>query len=217
MAYDRKQNKRGYSNETIRGKGNLGADPKLISGKNAEVSAVALRVGSNSMSIDKNGNEIERLVWRDIKLFGRDADAALSTLKKGDRVYYEGSMFPTEYTDRDGNVVETWEIICRDGVSVGMDYSNTGSGEGSSNRSSRRRNDDEEEKPRRRTSRRSTRDEEPEDDYDDNDSDDYGDEDFEDAPVKSRSRKNTSRRSQSRRSNVEVDDDVDDYTDNLVN
>lgn len=228
MATESKNGNKPYTNEEIKGIGNAVGDPRRISNAN-KMNVTVLRVAANSMALDREGNEIERVHYRELKLFGRDADNVLANIKKGDRVKYEGRLSPKEgYENKNGDFIEEDEVLVSmngltkvlsggDGESGGR--SRSGDDEGGSrgrsrSRSRSRSGDDEGESRGRSRSRSRSRDPEPEDDYDD-EGEDFGDDDLdiEEEPAKtSRSRS----RSRSRSKAVEADDDLEDYTSTVI-
>lgn len=184
-----------FSSERIEGEGNLTDDPRIISGE-GKVTTVILRVAANSRSIDRDGNPVEHVEYRDIKVFGWKADA-MATLSKGDRICYAGFLEPNAYTTRDGE--ERVDLQIR-ATLIGhlprTERKGGGSGGSSGPARSRRRNEDAEEAPSRSRSRSRARDDE-DDDVD-------GIEDA--APARSRRT----------RRKAAVSGDLDDHTSDLV-
>ena len=71
--------------------GNLGANPELAHTKSgAAVTTVAL--ATNEVWKDSDGNKQERAEWHRIVLWRRLAEIACEHLKKGSKVYLEGSL-----------------------------------------------------------------------------------------------------------------------------
>lgn len=222
-------NEKPFSSESIKGIGNVGADPKRISGSD-KMNVVVIPVAANYRGVDADRNTFEETVWRDLKAFGRDADRALESIKKGDRVKYEGRLVPNLYVNKDGEEVLKWNVdIEFDGITIVPSDGGERGGSGgtrtrnkpSRGRSSRTRDedyddDDEEfeEKPKRSRSakpKRSRRAAEPEDvdDVDDVD-EDFDLEDEKPAPKKRASRSRTRSRS------ADVDDDVDEWAEKVL-
>lgn len=207
-----------FSNERREGFGNLSQDPKKISGKNSKTTVVALTVAVNSQNVDRDGDVIERADFYNIKLFGRDADLALTNLEKGDRIHFKGRVFPTEYVNRDDELVESVEI----NADMGEVYPaplwesfDTDNGD----------EDDEDDRPARRSrksskrkaSKRRRKEEEEAQDWDDDedldDEEDLDDDFEEDAAPKRPTRSRSRSRSRKKSSDVDVDDDADEYED----
>lgn len=90
--------------------GNLGSDPELrYSGNNQAVAT--LRVATNEVWTDREGNRQERTEWHRIVLFGKQAELARDYLKKGRQVYVEGRLQTREWQDKDNNRRFTTEIV----------------------------------------------------------------------------------------------------------
>lgn len=205
-----------FSNERREGFGNLSLDPKKISGKNSKTTVVALTVAVNSQNVDRDGDVIERADFYNIKLFGRDADLALTNLEKGDRVHFKGRVFPTEYVNRDDELVESVEINADMGevypAPLWENFDTTGDDEDDDRPARRSRKSSK----RKSTKRRKQEEEEAQDWDDDEDLDEDLDDDFEEdaapkRPTRSRSRSRS--RSRKKSSDVDVDDDADEYED----
>lgn len=226
MATESKNGNKPYTNEEIKGIGNAVGDPRRISNAN-KMNVTVLRVAANSMALDREGNEIERVHYRELKLFGRDADNVLANIKKGDRVKYEGRLSPKEgYENKNGDFIEEDEVLVSmngltkvlsggDGESGGRGRSRSGDDEGGSrsrprSRSRSRSGDDEEGGSRGRSRGRSR---DPEDDYDD-EGEDFGEDDLDIEEESSKTPRSRSRRSRSKA--VEADDDLEDYTSTVI-
>lgn len=91
--------------------GNLGADPEVRYMPSG--SAVTnLRVATSEVWKDKqSGEKQERTEWHRIVLFNRLAEIAAQYLKKGSRVFVEGSIKTNKWQDQNGNDRYTTEII----------------------------------------------------------------------------------------------------------
>lgn len=182
-----------FSSERIEGEGNLTDDPRIISGS-GKVTTVILRVAANSRSIDRDGEAVEHVEYRNIKVFGWKADS-MATLSKGDRICYTGVLEPNAFTTRDGE--ERVELQIRAHM-VGHLPRTESRGGSSGPARSRRRDEDGDEAPTRSRSRSRSR------SRDDEDDDVNGIED--EAPTRSR---------RSRRK-ATVSDNLDDHTSDLV-
>ena len=90
--------------------GNVGADPEVVSfdggGKIAN-----LTIATSEHWKDKDGNPQERTDWHRIVANGGLAEVVEKYVKKGAKLYCEGSLRTRKYTDN--NNVERWvtEII----------------------------------------------------------------------------------------------------------
>ena len=91
--------------------GNLGADPEvryLPSG----AAVTNIRVATSEGWKDKQSGETqERTEWHRIVFFNRLAEIASEYLKKGSKVYIEGSLRTNKWQDQSGNERFTTEII----------------------------------------------------------------------------------------------------------
>lgn len=94
--------------------GNLGADPDMRfmpSGK-----AVAnLRVATSETWKDRQtGEQRERTEWHSVVLYDKVAEIAAEYLRKGSKVYVEGSLRTRKWQDKEGRDRFTTEIVARD-------------------------------------------------------------------------------------------------------
>lgn len=91
--------------------GNLGADPEvryLPSGS----PVTNIRVATSDGWKDKQTGETqERTEWHRIVFFNRLAEIASEYLRKGSKVYIEGSLRTNKWQDQSGNERYTTEII----------------------------------------------------------------------------------------------------------
>jgi single-strand DNA-binding protein len=89
--------------------GNLGADPELRytpSGK-----AVAnLRVAVNDNRRGPDGEWIEETLWMRVEVWEQAAERAAEQLRKGNKVYAEGSLRAREYEGSDGQKRTSLEL-----------------------------------------------------------------------------------------------------------
>lgn len=60
------------------------------------------------------GNKQERTEWHRVVFFGRLAEIAGEYLRKGSKVYVEGSLRTRDWEDKDGNKRYTTEIVGRE-------------------------------------------------------------------------------------------------------
>ncbi|MCL6650590.1 MAG: single-stranded DNA-binding protein [Chloroflexi bacterium] len=99
--------------------GNLGADPEVRTTPNgsrvATISVATSRAWNNPQ-----GERQEKTEWHRVVLWNNRgnslADLAERFLKKGDKVYIEGSIEYRSWQDRDGQTRYTTEIIAREMV-----------------------------------------------------------------------------------------------------
>ncbi len=90
--------------------GNLGADPELKQTKNG-VSVTTLALATNEIQQDSKGEKTEHAEWHRVVLWRRLAEIAAEHLKKGSKVYVEGSLRSRSWQDAEGNKRTLTEII----------------------------------------------------------------------------------------------------------
>jgi single-strand DNA-binding protein len=91
--------------------GNLGADPEVRYMPSGGA-VTNLRVATSETWKDKqSGEKQERTEWHRIVLFNRLGEIAAQYLKKGSRVFVEGSLKTNKWQDQNGNDRYTTEII----------------------------------------------------------------------------------------------------------
>jgi single-strand DNA-binding protein len=94
--------------------GNLGVDPEVRYMPNGN--AVAnLRIATSETWKDQQTGQIqERTEWHTVVLYRRLAEIAGEYLKKGSKVYIEGSLRTRKWQDKNGQDRYTTEIIAND-------------------------------------------------------------------------------------------------------
>jgi single-strand DNA-binding protein len=91
--------------------GNLGADPETRAMPSG-MTVANIRVATSEYWKDKqSGENKERTEWHSVSLFGRLGEIAGEYLKKGSKVYIEGSLRTRKWQDKQGNDRYTTEII----------------------------------------------------------------------------------------------------------
>ena len=94
--------------------GNLGADPEVRPTQSGTVVAT-LRLATSEQWKDRNtGEQQERTEWHRVVLFGKTAETASTYLRKGAKVYIDGSLRTRKWQDNDGRDKYTTEIIAND-------------------------------------------------------------------------------------------------------
>src|SRR3954447_22394161 len=92
--------------------GNLGRDPEarnMQSGGKVVSFSVAT---SESWNDRASGERKEKTQWHRVAIFNQKlGEIAEKYLKKGSKVYLEGSLESRKYTDKDGNERETTEVV----------------------------------------------------------------------------------------------------------
>jgi single-strand DNA-binding protein len=91
--------------------GNLGREPE-VRHTNSGQKIVHLSVATSDTWRDKNGERQERTEWHRVVIFNSNlADVAERLLKKGSKVYIEGSLQTREFTDASGQRKFSTEIV----------------------------------------------------------------------------------------------------------
>ena len=83
--------------------GNLGADPEVRYMPNG-TSVTNIRIATSERWKDKQTNEVqERTEWHHVVFFTRLAEIAAQYLRKGSKVYIEGSLRTSKWQDQQTN------------------------------------------------------------------------------------------------------------------
>lgn len=90
--------------------GNLGQDPELRYTPNG-AAVTTISVATNEIWRDSEGNTQERTEWHRVVLWRRHAEVAGEFLKKGSKVYIEGSLRTRSWEDKNGNKRYTTEVV----------------------------------------------------------------------------------------------------------
>ena len=91
--------------------GNLGRDPEIRHTASGS-KIVHLSVATSDSLRDKNGERQEKNEWHRVVIFNSNlADFAERALKKGSKVYVEGSLQTRKFTDSNGVEKFTTEIV----------------------------------------------------------------------------------------------------------
>lgn len=94
--------------------GNLGKDPEVKHTANG-VAVANITVATSETWKDKaTGQQQEKTEWHRVVFFNRLAEIAGEYLKKGSKVYVEGSMETRKWQDKEGNDRYTTEIKGRE-------------------------------------------------------------------------------------------------------
>ncbi len=84
--------------------GNLGMDPEVHQFETNSVARFSL--ATSETYIDKNGERQTTTEWHRVVIWGKQAENAQRYLKKGSKVYVEGKITYSKYTDKN-NVERT--------------------------------------------------------------------------------------------------------------
>ena len=106
--------------------GNLGADPETRATRGGDP-VVSLRVATSETWTDKQGERQERTEWHTVTVFGKLAGVCDQYLRKGSRIYIEGSLRTEKWQDNSGNDRYTTKVVARemlmlDGAKGGGDH-----------------------------------------------------------------------------------------------
>jgi single-strand DNA-binding protein len=92
--------------------GNLGRDPEARNMQSGDKVVSFSIATSESWNDRASGERKEKTQWHRIAIFNQKlGEIAEKYLKKGSKVYLEGSLESRKYTDKDGNERETTEIV----------------------------------------------------------------------------------------------------------
>ncbi len=110
--------------------GNLGADPEIRSMNNGG-KVCTLSVATTETWKDKQtGEKREKTEWHRVVIFGDGlVRVAENYLKKGSKIYIEGSLQTRKWQDRDGNDKYTTEVVLQGfgGTLIMLDSRGSGS------------------------------------------------------------------------------------------
>ena len=114
--------------------GNLGKDPEVRRMQSGDP-VVNLSIATSETWRDKSsGEKKEKTEWHRVVIFNKNlADVAEKYLKKGAKVYLEGSLQTRKWTDKDGAEKYSTEVVLQNfnGTLVMLDGRSGGEGGGS--------------------------------------------------------------------------------------
>lgn len=90
--------------------GNLGADPELKQTKNG-TAVITLSLATNEIRKNSDGEKQDHTEWHRVVLWHRWAEIAAEHLKKGSKIYVEGSLHTRSWEDKDGNRRSVTEVL----------------------------------------------------------------------------------------------------------
>lgn len=93
--------------------GNLGRDPEVRTMQQSGGRVVTFSVATSESWTDRNsGERKEKTQWHRIAIYNEKlGEIAEKYLRKGSKVYIEGSLESRKYTDKDGNEREIFEVV----------------------------------------------------------------------------------------------------------
>jgi len=94
--------------------GNLGADPEIRYMPNGEAVANIRVATSETWKDQQTGQQQERTEWHSVVFYRKLAEIVGQYLKKGGKVYVEGSLRTRKWQDKNGMERYTTEIIGND-------------------------------------------------------------------------------------------------------
>lgn len=104
--------------------GRVGKAPELFATKSGET-LCAFSVATSERYKDKQGNNVEKTEWHNIKMFGKLAEIARQYLNKGSLVFLEGKIQSQKYQDKQGIERVSYDIICHEMKMLGAKDDNT--------------------------------------------------------------------------------------------
>lgn len=108
--------------------GNLGKDPEVRYMENGSAIAGLTLATSDQWKDKSTGEQKERTEWHRLSIFGSLAEIAGKYLKKGSKIYAEGSLRTRKWQDQSGQDRYTTEVVVStfnmlDGRQGSSDYS----------------------------------------------------------------------------------------------
>jgi single-strand DNA-binding protein len=98
--------------------GNLGADPELRT-TTGGARVANLSVATSRRWNDRQGQQQEKTEWHKVIFWEKLAELCENYLKRGDRVYVEGSIEYRQYEDKEGQTRYVTEIRGREIIMLG--------------------------------------------------------------------------------------------------
>jgi single-strand DNA-binding protein len=92
--------------------GNLGADPDIRYLPTGGM-VTTIRLATGEVWKDQDGKQLERTEWHRVVFYRRLAEIAGEFLKKGSKLYVEGSL-RTQQWDKDGEKRYTTEVVAKE-------------------------------------------------------------------------------------------------------
>ena len=110
--------------------GNLGKDPEVRFMPNGGAVANITVATSDTWKDKQSGEQKEKTEWHRVVMFGKLAEIAGEYLKKGSKVYLEGSLQTRKWTNQQGQDQYTTEIVLQgfNGVMQMLDSKSSGQG-----------------------------------------------------------------------------------------
>lgn len=97
--------------------GNLGADPELRVMQSGQA-LLKMHIATAETYLDRNGVRQERTEWHSVALWGKRGEALAKFLKKGEKIFVEGSIRTSSY-EKDGVKRYRTEIVASNVILAG--------------------------------------------------------------------------------------------------
>jgi single-strand DNA-binding protein len=98
--------------------GDLSSDPEVYVTRSGQV-VLTLRLGTPESYLDRDDVKRERVSYHHVVVVGRRADALSKVLRRGARVFVEGSLRTTPYDARDGKQRTKTEVVASEVLFAG--------------------------------------------------------------------------------------------------
>jgi single-strand DNA-binding protein len=98
--------------------GNLGADPEIRS-TTGGTRVATLSIATSRTWNDRQGQQQEKTEWHRVICWDKLADICERFLKRGDRIYVDGSIEYRQWEGKDGQTKYTTEIRARELIMLG--------------------------------------------------------------------------------------------------
>lgn len=109
--------------------GNVGQDPEVRSTQSG-AKVVNLSIATTESWTGKDGQKQEQTEWHRVFFFGKPAEIIEQYVRKGSRMYVEGSLQTRKWQDKDSSDRYTTEIKGRDFLLLGGDSERSSGGSG---------------------------------------------------------------------------------------
>lgn len=106
--------------------GNIGAEPELRQTSGGAV--LKLRLATTETYVDRDKERKKRTDWHSVIMFGKRAEALGNMLRKGERIFVEGSLRTSSY-EKDGAKVWKTEVVASNIIFGGTGGGGGGGGE----------------------------------------------------------------------------------------
>ena len=90
--------------------GNLGKDPE-VKFTNSQMAVANFSLATSERRKDANGEYADVVEWHNIVVFGKTAENCQSYIRKGSKVYIEGSIKTRKWQDKEGKDRWSTEVL----------------------------------------------------------------------------------------------------------